>query len=261
MESKVQPQSPGEGGQPHASGQEPVAQSNPAQAVPYQQAVPPQQAAPGSVYGVPATSPGVPGMVAGDPHLQSTVPGAAYAPAGGYTIPPTNYPVQNWPNPGQVPQTPAAQGTVHQGAYSQGPGGMYSQPGYGTVPGSLAQSYGQATLITPDAARQNLSYAQPAQEFEEEILEDLPADTPAVEVPRLEQLPGSFQATVPTLRFNSHIHSSDPSARRVMINNLYLREGQQFAGMLVQEITDEGVVFVKDGVIFEVNASRDWINH
>ena len=68
----------------------------------------------------------------------------------------------------------------------------------------------------------------------------------------------SSRPRVPNLLFNSHIYSESPSARRVMINNIYLREGQQFLGMEVVEIGEFNIVFKKDGVLFKLPAMRDW---
>jgi len=124
-------------------------------------------------------------------------------------------------------------------------------------------------LITPNSARQSLAYDPELGYMDDTApvsltassmtsLSQVPADTPAIDVPRIDELPRSFQARVPALTFNSHIYSSDPSARRVMVNNVYLREGQPFKGMVVQEITDEGAIFVMDGVMFEVSSVRGW---
>lgn len=79
-------------------------------------------------------------------------------------------------------------------------------------------------------------------------------------VPHLVELPMSFQRRVPTLIFNSHIYASDPSARRVMINDQYLRPGEQFSGIRVDRITPEGVELSLDGQRFRVGVVRDWIS-
>lgn len=79
-------------------------------------------------------------------------------------------------------------------------------------------------------------------------------------VPHLIELPVSFQKTVPDLIFNSHIYASEPSSRRVMINNQYLRVGDRFSGIRVERITEEGVELSKDGRRFRVGVVRDWIS-
>ncbi|KZZ58607.1 hypothetical protein A3762_07595 [Oleiphilus sp. HI0125] len=75
----------------------------------------------------------------------------------------------------------------------------------------------------------------------------------------LHEISNSARPRVPKLLFNSHIYSSDPSARRVMINNIYLREGQMFEGMTVLLIDENHVVFEKQGQQFKIAAMRDWL--
>ncbi|WP_166268375.1 general secretion pathway protein GspB [Marinobacter caseinilyticus] len=79
-------------------------------------------------------------------------------------------------------------------------------------------------------------------------------------VPHLVELPMSFQHRVPTLIFNSHVYASDPSARRVMINDQYLRAGDSFSGIRVDRITADGVELSLDGRRFRVGVVRDWIS-
>ncbi|OEY67726.1 general secretion pathway protein GspB [Marinobacter sp. X15-166B] len=78
-------------------------------------------------------------------------------------------------------------------------------------------------------------------------------------VPHLVELPLSFQRSVPDLVFNSHVYASDPLARRVMINDHYLRAGDAFSGIRVDRITEEGVELSKNGKRFRVGVVRDWI--
>ncbi|MFL1485187.1 general secretion pathway protein GspB [Marinobacter sp. LN3S78] len=77
-------------------------------------------------------------------------------------------------------------------------------------------------------------------------------------VPHLVELPMAFQRQVPDLVFNSHVYSSRPSARSVMINNRYLRMGDSFGPLRVERITEEGVELSMDGQRFRVGVVRDW---
>lgn len=77
-------------------------------------------------------------------------------------------------------------------------------------------------------------------------------------VPSLIDMSSSFQKTIPSLTFNSHIYSQTPSARRVMINNIYLREGQRLSGLNVVMIGETHIVFDKDGTLFKRAVMRDW---
>jgi len=77
--------------------------------------------------------------------------------------------------------------------------------------------------------------------------------------PRLGDMPPAFQRKVPSLHFNGHIFSSNPGARRVIINNAYLGEGDTYRGLTIDEITPDGVVMSMDGRQFQVGVVRDWI--
>lgn len=85
-------------------------------------------------------------------------------------------------------------------------------------------------------------------------------DEPRARVPHLVELPLSFQKSVPDLMFNSHIYSTDPYASRVMINGHYLRQGESFSGITVEEVTEDGVVLSKQGKAFRVGVVRDWVS-
>lgn len=78
--------------------------------------------------------------------------------------------------------------------------------------------------------------------------------------PHLVELPLAFQKKVPDLIFNSHIYASEPSSRRVMINDNYLRTGESFSGITVERITEEGVELSMDGRRFRVGVVRNWVS-
>lgn len=77
-------------------------------------------------------------------------------------------------------------------------------------------------------------------------------------VPFLYEMDARQQPRVPKLKFNSHIYSDQPDARRVMINNIYLREGQSLSGLDVVQIGEANIVFKKGDALFKLPAMRDW---
>lgn len=79
-------------------------------------------------------------------------------------------------------------------------------------------------------------------------------------LPHLVELPLSFQKSVPDLIFNSHIYSSDPTASRVMINSHYLRPGDALGNLIVERVTEDGVILSLDGRRFRVGTVRDWVS-
>ncbi|WP_417531892.1 general secretion pathway protein GspB [Marinobacter lipolyticus] len=103
------------------------------------------------------------------------------------------------------------------------------------------------TVIVPNRTVVDSVPAQPDQEM-------------SGRVPHLVELPLPFQKSIPDLIFNSHIYSSEPTARRVMINNQYMRAGDSFSGIRVERITEEGVVLSKNGRQFRVGVVRDWMS-
>jgi len=111
----------------------------------------------------------------------------------------------------------------------------------------VAESRDRATVIVPSSAISETAVRMVEQEQ-------------AGRVPHLVELPLSFQKSVPDLTFNSHIYSSSPASRRVMINDTYLRVGDTFEGLRVDDITEEGVVLSRDGRRFRVGVVRDWVS-
>jgi general secretion pathway protein B len=93
----------------------------------------------------------------------------------------------------------------------------------------------------------------------DEVGEDIAIEEPDFSsVRHASDFPSSFQRRIPDMSFNSHIFTSKPDSRRVMINNIYLSEGQVFSGLTVVQITEGGVVLSLDGQAFKVGVLRDW---
>ncbi len=85
-----------------------------------------------------------------------------------------------------------------------------------------------------------------------------PAIDDTAAILRLTDKPHSFQIKIPDMAFNSHIYTDTASSRRVMINNIYLREGQTFSGMKVEQITEEGIILSLNNELFKMGVLRDW---
>lgn len=89
------------------------------------------------------------------------------------------------------------------------------------------------------------------------VVEPVP-ETDYSQVQFLYEMDARQQPRVPKLKFNSHIYSDQPDARRVMINNIYLREGQSLSGLDVVQIGEANIVFRKGNTLFKLPAMRDW---
>lgn len=107
------------------------------------------------------------------------------------------------------------------------------------------------TIITPSLPRERQVPM---------LRQDEPSSRVGTRVPHLVELPLSFQKSIPDLMFNSHIYSTDPYASRVTINGQYLRQGESFSGITVEEVTQDGVVLSKQGRTFRVGIVRDWMS-
>jgi general secretion pathway protein B len=79
-------------------------------------------------------------------------------------------------------------------------------------------------------------------------------------IAHLNDLPSAFQASIPDIRFNSHIYSLQQAERRVMINDFYLKEGQSFSGMKIQRIGEFYIELEKQGQHFKLPVLRDWFS-
>lgn len=146
--------------------------------------------------------------------------------------------------PDARPSVPASESPISQPAETP----SVPEPVVPTVPPVQER----ATIIVPsvDASDVNAAAADNLQVPPEQ----------AGRVPHLVELPLTFQKGIPDLTFNSHIYSSSPASRRVMINNRYLRIGDSFQGLRVEDITEDGVVLSRDGRRFRVGVVRDWVS-
>ena len=72
-------------------------------------------------------------------------------------------------------------------------------------------------------------------------------------------LPEDVKRDLPTISFAGHVYSSSKSQRSVMLNGKKMREGEELAkGLVLDQITVEGVVFRTQGYRFKLGALQDW---
>lgn len=129
------------------------------------------------------------------------------------------------------------------------------------TPGANTESPMDAVVETDDAdGPERPTVIVPRPRGPSAINPSEPEGANARTAPHLVELPLSFQKRVPDLIFNSHIYASAPSARRVMINDNYLRPGESFSGITVERITEEGVELSMDGRRFRVGVVRNWVS-
>lgn len=80
-------------------------------------------------------------------------------------------------------------------------------------------------------------------------------------LPQIQELPASIQQRIPDMSFSSHMYSSEPRFRSIIINGRRLKEGQYLNDEIqVREITDKGVILSLGDTIFEVDVLGQWVN-
>ena len=88
------------------------------------------------------------------------------------------------------------------------------------------------------------------------------ASSPAPSVgylPQLEELSPQQRQGIPDLTFSSHMYSSMPKYRSIIINGKRLKEGQFYnSDIQVREITESGVVMSQGNTLFEVDVLGQW---
>ncbi|RLT90122.1 MULTISPECIES: general secretion pathway protein GspB [unclassified Ketobacter] len=127
------------------------------------------------------------------------------------------------------------------------------QPGAGPVV--------SADKAPPPPAQTQRSDPQPAQMNSLETGQSDQDDrVPSVGyLPQLEELPAYERDGIPDMTFSSHMYSSIPRFRSIIINGKRLKEGQYLNQELqVREITESGVVLSRGGTLFEVDVLGRW---
>jgi general secretion pathway protein B len=157
----------------------------------------------------------------------------------------------------QVPPTPVAAAPVHTPApYAQA---APPAPQPMQAPAPLPQTVMVDTRPPVQAAPTVVSPQTPdlSTEPEEPLY---PAHSPNIAyMPQLEELPADERAGIPDMTFSSHMYSSMPRFRSIIINGKRLKEGEYFTEDLqVREITDKGVIMSKGSVLFAVDVLGRW---
>lgn len=97
----------------------------------------------------------------------------------------------------------------------------------------------QFTRIEPRAPAPRLDTSTPVEEFT-----DLPPDV---------------RSGLPAMTFSFHVYSADARNRTIIINNQRLREGDEVgAGVVLQEITEDGVILAMDHRRVHINVLTGW---
>jgi general secretion pathway protein B len=78
-------------------------------------------------------------------------------------------------------------------------------------------------------------------------------------VPHLSEMPELVRQAIPQMKFAGHVYSSSAEQRSVIINGRSMSEGETvIAGLLVEQITRDGIVFNYRGQLFRMQILQDW---
>ena len=77
---------------------------------------------------------------------------------------------------------------------------------------------------------------------------------------RFVDLDANTRSEIPSMTFSFHVYSDNPEKRTIIINNRRVREAELVEkGLLLEEITDTGVVFVwQNRVRFSIDVVEAW---
>lgn len=122
---------------------------------------------------------------------------------------------------------------------------------------SDVQALPQPTTRVPEPVSEPKPQPEPARTEPEP---DVSVREPSIGyVPQLEELPSSQRNSIPDLMFSSHMYSSMPKYRSVIINGKRLKEGQRYnQDLIVREITDTGVIMSHGSTLFQVDVLGRW---
>ena len=109
--------------------------------------------------------------------------------------------------------------------------------------------------ITPQKESQTSGSDSPESNVPESDLREIMGDR----IYEIAELPEDVKRELPAISFAGHVYSSTVSQRSVMMNGKKMREGQEITkGLLLEEITLEGVVLRSHGYRFKLGALQDW---
>jgi len=180
-------------------------------------------------------------------------------PPQGYPQPQQGYAQQQgYPQQMQPPPQPQQQfQSQYQAAYQQ----TYRAQ-TPTVTIMAPQVQDQPTVVSPGGNA--VAPSGEGEQYIEPYSPDFPpADTgrsPNVAyMPQLEELPPEERSAIPDMTFSSHMYSSMPRFRSIIINGKRLKEGEYFNDTLqVREITDKGVIMSNGNTLFAVDVLGRW---
>lgn len=193
---------------------------------------------------------------------------------------PTQQPVQSEPQsaPQAAPQTtPQTSAEVRSTATPKTTASLQSQPRPAPVKSAPTQAQAPKPAVTKAAEPEPIIIKPRNQTASQDVASSAPAKSepqhaaatqpepdsnymPNVGyLPQLEELSANQRQNIPDMTFSSHMYSSLPKYRSIIINGKRLKEGQFFNSELqVREITESGVIMSQENTLFQVDVLGRW---
>ena len=127
-----------------------------------------------------------------------------------------------------------------------------------TAPPTTIASIPSAAAVAPvQAAVAPVQKEAPT--FKTQAVQKTEAIEPVFETVDLYDLPLSVRQYIPAMKFSSHVYSTNPSLRSLVINGQFMEEGAIINNELVlTEITSDGAVFDFQGYRFSTSVLSGW---
>lgn len=72
------------------------------------------------------------------------------------------------------------------------------------------------------------------------------------------RLPADVRRRFPDLRFSTHVYADAPDLRAIVVNGVRLEEGDRLENLRLQEITEEGAVFLFEQRLVSISVLDEW---
>lgn len=90
------------------------------------------------------------------------------------------------------------------------------------------------------------------------VRSDTPIRPASLQRATLEELDPRTRERFPELEFSTHVYASETAMRAVVVNGQRLSEGDQFDDMVLEEITESGVVVRFENYLITISVLEDW---
>jgi hypothetical protein len=128
-----------------------------------------------------------------------------------------------------------------------------TQPPQATVPDSILAASRQQALLNREEYRGKSDV---------EASPEIVTASSRPDVPSLYELPWQTRRNIPSVDYAIHVHSEKSGGSIVQLNGKMRRAGEEVAaGLLLQEILNDGVILEYQGLSFKLDALNSWVNN